>query len=214
MKRRWAKKNIRSRLPHKSRTVELIKVSRLGEPKRRRYTPTSCAHTIPPAYLQTSDGVEGKCGKKKRTIVTRRVPEKSFRSGLYVWTVTSAQFTFALFLFRFHIIILRGGDEEPGGRRWGLHVHIDRQRVRISLSLCVCVWDCVLKLTGYSGVAFQSTTHSARSTVATILLLGFSLLLLLLLGSSHPFAPDSTKFCPRRYTQTHKFSGGSGGREE
>jgi hypothetical protein len=60
-------KNIRSRLPHKSRTVELIKVSRLGEPKRRRYTPTSCAHTIPPAYLQTSDGVEGKCGEKKKT---------------------------------------------------------------------------------------------------------------------------------------------------
>lgn len=138
---------------------------------------------------------------------------KSFRSGLYVCR-NIRTVHFRPFFFRFHIIILREGWWRTGWQTgWGLHVHIDRQRVRISLCVCVCVWDCVLKLTGYSGVAFQSTTHSARSTVATILLLGFSLLLLLL-GSSHPFAPDSTKFCPRRYTQTHKFSGGSGGREE
>ena len=147
----------------------------------------------------------GKCGGKKNG---RSLPEslKSFSSRpIYLFrNRTSAQFAFSL---SYIYIYIAGVMEEPGGIEsggFGLRVHIDRQWGRTSY-LSHCVWDCVLKLTGYSGVAFQSEQ---------LIPLGAQL------PSSSKASPSSApviRWLPTRHkvlspaTQTHKFSGGEGG---
>lgn len=143
--------------------------------------------------------------KKADAIVTNWHPEKRKKRKLHPPNLLPHQSFTCPSLYFLNILF-------ASGHGWTvsvfeLLVHIDRDRLSVG-GEGRGLGDCVLKLTGYSGVAFQSTTHSALSSILS----SFFFFFCIFLQRSHP---SRQNFCPSLSVYgTHKFRwGGEGGRQ-